>query len=98
MSLSSADTRWVDILKMLASLNNKVRYTGNQLENVAWEQKIKLIPSDQVTCSRYFDHRVKEFINTVLKSEHEPLGKLLIIFIEWSFSNVDHHTFTFLYG
>ena len=67
MSLSSAETRCVDLSKMSASLNDKVRYIDDQLENLAWKQKIKFIQSDPVTCSRYFDHRVKEFINTVLK-------------------------------
>jgi hypothetical protein len=85
MSLSSADTRWTDLLKMLASLNEKVKYTDDEIQNLTWEQKIKLIQSDPVTCSRYFEHRVKEFINTVLKSEHEPVGKMIDHFFRVEF-------------
>ncbi|XP_053405183.1 uncharacterized protein LOC128558914 [Mercenaria mercenaria] len=74
LSLSSADTRWSDLLKMLASLNSDVEYTDNDIRNLSWEQKVKLIQKDPVTCSRYFDHRVQQFIKLVLKSTHNPLG------------------------
>lgn len=83
--LSSADTRWNDLLAMLATLNSNVSYNIEQIENLTWEQKIKLIQSDPVTCSRYFDHRVQTFINVVLKSEHEPLGKLTDFFYRVEF-------------
>ena len=56
-----------------------------KIQNLTWEQKIKLIQSDPVTCSRYFEHRVKEFINTVLKSEHEPVGKMIDHFFRVEF-------------
>ena len=85
MSLSSADTRWTDLLKMLANLNNNVEYTDEQVNNLTWEQKIKLVQADPVTCSRYFDHRVHEFINSVLKSDHKPIGKLTDYFYRVEF-------------
>ena len=34
MSLSVADTRWTDILKMLAKLNNGVDYTNKDIEGL----------------------------------------------------------------
>ena len=74
MSLSSADTRWTDLLRMLVQLNFKKEYTEEQIQSLTWEEKTKLIQKDPVTCSRYFDHRVQEFINTILKSDHKPLG------------------------
>ena len=76
LSLSCADTRWTDLLSILATLNKRVHYPGEDINKLTWEQKVKLVQSDPVTCSRYFDHRVKEFINIVLKSDHNPLGKL----------------------
>ncbi|XP_060573123.1 uncharacterized protein LOC132731041 [Ruditapes philippinarum] len=85
MSLSSADTRWTDLLKILANLNQKDKYSDEQIENLTWEQKIKMIQSDPVTCSRFFDHRVQEFINTVLKSDHNPLGKVTDYFYRVEF-------------
>lgn len=85
MSLSSADTRWLDLLKMLAYLDGKDSCKDQQIENMTWEQKIKLIQKDPVTCSRYFDNRVHEFINLVLKSPHMPLGEFLDYFYRVEF-------------
>ena len=85
MSLSAADTRWTDLLKMLAKLNDGIYYSGKELENLSWQEKTKLVQKDPVTCSRYFDHRVQEFLNTVLKSSCEPIGKLLDYFYRVEF-------------
>ena len=74
ISLSSADTRWADLLKMLTKLNTNVEYSDKQIEEMTWEQKSNLIQRDPVTCTRYFDHRVQEFIKIVLKSTHNPIG------------------------
>ena len=73
MSLSAADTRWTDLLKMLAKLNNGVSYTDKHIEELTWQEKTKLVQKDPVTCSRYFDHRVQEFLNITLKSNCEPI-------------------------
>ena len=76
ISLSAADTRWTDLLKMLTKLNNDAELTNTDIENMTWQEKTKLVQKDPVTCSRYFDHRVNEFLSTVLKSNCEPIGKV----------------------
>ena len=76
MSLSAADTRWTDLLKMLAKLNDGIEYSEKEIETLTWQEKTKLVQKDPVTCSRYFDHRVQEFLNTVLKSNCQPIGKV----------------------
>ena len=76
MSLSAADTRWTDLLRMLAKLNDGIEYSEKELENLTWQEKTKLVQKDPVTCSRYFDHRVQEFLSTILKSSCEPIGKV----------------------
>ena len=75
MSLSAADTRWTDLLRMLAKLNDGIAYS-EEIEDLTWQEKTKLVQKDPVTCSRYFDHRAQEFLNTILKSNREPTGKL----------------------
>ena len=85
MSLSAADTRWTDLLKMLAKLNNGVSYTDKDIEGLTWQEKTKLVQKDPVTCSRYFDHRVQEFLNTILKSKCEPIEKLRDFFYRVEF-------------
>ena len=85
MSLSAADTRWTDLLKMLAKLNNGISYTDKDIEGLTWQEKTKLVQRDPVTCSRYFDHRVQEFLNAILKSNCEPIGKLKDFFYRVEF-------------
>ena len=85
MSLSAADTRWTDLLKMCAKLNDGIEHSEKELEHLTWQEKTKLVQKDPVTCSRYFDHRVQEFLNTVLQSSCEPIGKLLDYFCRVEF-------------
>ena len=49
MSLSAADTRWTDLLKMLAKLNNGISYTDKDIEGMTWQEKTKLVQRDPVT-------------------------------------------------
>ena len=56
-----------------------------ELEHLTWQEKTKLGQKDPVTCSRYFGHRVQEFLNTVLKSSCEPIGKTLDFFYRVDF-------------
>ena len=85
MSLSAADAKWTDLLKMLAKLNNGVDYTDKDIEGLTWQEKTKLVQKDPVTCSRYFDHRVQEFLNNILKSNCELIGKLRDFFYRVEF-------------
>ena len=75
-SFSSADTRWNDLLKVLGKLNDGKDYTDSELENMTWHDKTALAQNDPVTCSRFFDHRVQQFIKIVLNSDHHPIGKI----------------------
>ena len=75
MSFSAADTRRTDLLRMLARLNDDIEYSEEEIENLSWQEKTKLVQKDPVTCSRYFAHRVQEFLNTVLKVHVNLLEK-----------------------
>ena len=44
MSLSAADTRWTDLLKMLAKLNND--YSDKDVEGLTWQEKTRLVQKD----------------------------------------------------
>ena len=59
-----------------------------------WNQKSKLVQKDPVTCSRYFDNRVQQFIKIILKSEHNPIGKVTEYFYRVEFQQrVTSHTY-----
>ena len=69
MSLSATVTRWTDLLRMLAKLSDAIEYSEKELDVMTWQEKTKLVQKDPVTCSRYFEHRVKELLNTFLKND-----------------------------
>ena len=57
--LSAAETKWAELIVILAQvLENKV-ITLEEAENMSYEKKCELIRRDPVTCVRYFEHRVK---------------------------------------
>jgi len=61
---------------MLGKLVDTQDYTNEQLENMTWEDKCRLIQSDPVTCARQFDYQVQTFIRDFLPSDCAPLGKV----------------------
>lgn len=85
MSFSAADTRWNDLIRALGVLNDQRKYTDAEIDNMTWAQKSKLVQKDPATCTRYFDHCFRTFVNTVLKSDHHPIGKVLDFFYRVEF-------------
>ena len=85
MSLSAADTRWTYLLRMLAKLNGGIVYLEKEVDDSTWQEKTNLVQNDPVTCSRNFDHRVQEFLNTVLKSARDPVGNVKHFFYSVEF-------------
>ena len=85
MSLSSADSKWIDLLQILGKLVDNKSYSPQEIEDMDWSEKCRLVQSDPVTTSRYFDNRVHEFMKIVLKSHHHPLGKIKDHFIPVEF-------------
>ena len=75
-SFSSAKTQWIHLLRILGKLVDNIEYTNNELENLNWEDKSRLIQSDPVTCARHFDYQINQFIQNFLLSMAAPLGKI----------------------
>ncbi|CAB4033060.1 ATP-dependent DNA helicase PIF1 [Paramuricea clavata] len=66
----------VHLLRILGKLVDNKEYTDNELENLNWEEKSRLIQSDPVTFARHFDYQIYQFIQNFLLSEAAPLGKI----------------------
>ena len=66
-------------------MNDGIEYSEKEVNDLTWQEKTKLVQKDPVTCSRYFDHRVQEFLNTVLKSACDPVGKVKDFFYRVEF-------------
>jgi len=76
-SLSAAETRWYNLLQCLARLVDHVDYTVQEIKELSWQEKCRLIKSDPVTCARYFDYRVQKFLNDILLNKSiQPLGEI----------------------
>ena len=75
-SFSSAETQWNHLLRILGQLVDHKQYTDEELENLDWEERCRLIKSDPVTCARHFDYQVDQFLRNFLLSSAEPLGKI----------------------
>ena len=50
MSLSSADFRWSDLLQIWGTLVDNKTYTDEEIKQLSWNEKCRLIQSDPVTC------------------------------------------------
>ena len=75
-SFSSAETKWIHLLRILGKLVDAKEYSDSELENLNWEEKFRLIQSDPVTCARHFDYQFNQFLRYFLMSNAAPLGKV----------------------
>lgn len=75
-SFSSAETQWVHLLRILTKLVDNKDYSDDEINNLNWEEKSRLIQSDPVTCARHFDYQINQFIHSFLLSKTQPLGKI----------------------
>ena len=75
-SFSSAETKWINLLRILGKLVDHKDYTDIELENLDWNEKCRLIQSDPVTCARHFDFQFNTFLKQFLMSNYAPLGKI----------------------
>jgi hypothetical protein len=98
MSLSAAETRWIDLLRTLGNLLEKNQYSDEEILNFDWTKKSDLIKSDPVTCVRFFDHRIHTFIHNVLLSPHNPIGKVRDYFYRVEFQQREVLIFICLLG
>ena len=75
-SFSLGETQWIHLLRILGQLVDKNEYADNELENLDWQEKCRLIQSDPVTCARHFDYQINQFLRNFLLSDAQPLGKI----------------------
>ena len=77
LSFSANDLHWSELIITLGKLVDHKDYTEDvSTDSLSWETRSRLVQTDPVTCVRHFDHRVSQFIQTVLKSPNSPLGKM----------------------
>ena len=75
LTLSAADLRWPDTLQTIAKQQGRI-LSEEDVQNMTWEEKCKLLASNPVTAARHFDHRLQCFFRDILLSRSEPLGHI----------------------
>ena len=59
ITLSAAETKWTELIIILEDVLHHKKITAEEVENLTWEHKADMIRRDPITCSRYFDYRVR---------------------------------------
>ena len=76
VSLSAADTKWPELLQSLGQIVDGKTYSFEQIENMSFSERTRLVNSDPVTCARYFDRRFHFFLNHIVYKSPHPLGQI----------------------
>lgn len=71
ITLSSADTRWPELLVQLKKTVDNIDISESDAANLPYKEKARLIQSDPVTCSLHFDRRFK-CLKKTWKSKNGP--------------------------
>ena len=80
ISLSAAETKWTHLLKILGQTVDKVEYSDDDIKNMTWETRCRLIQSDPITCARHFDFQLHIVLAKFMKDPLAPLGNILDYF------------------
>ena len=87
ISLSAADTKWLELLQSIYILTEHKNISLQQLDEMSWQEKCSLISKDPGTCALFFNNRVRKFVKHILKSPHSPFGKLSNYFYRVEFQH-----------
>ena len=68
-SFSSAETKWIHLLRILGKFVDAKEYSDSELENLNWEEKSRLIQSDPVTCARHFDYQFNQCFKVLFNEQ-----------------------------
>ncbi|XP_061391279.1 uncharacterized protein LOC133326674 [Musca vetustissima] len=63
ITLSAAETKWVELLVILSKTVDKIDISEEDASNLSFADKARLIRSDAITCSRYFDFRFRQLFS-----------------------------------
>ena len=99
ISLSAAETKWPELLRAVAQLNDNKTYTDEEISEMNTQKIFELIRKDSATVVRYFHHRFQTFLHDVLRSTHNPIGHISDYFWRYEFAKrgaIHVHWFAYL--
>lgn len=69
LTLSSAETRWPELLVLLKKVVDHADISEDEALQLPFLEKCRLIQQNLVTCSRYFDYRFRQLLNLIKNSD-----------------------------
>ncbi|XP_062600070.1 uncharacterized protein LOC134261665 [Saccostrea cucullata] len=76
LTLSAADLKWSDTIKVLAQQQGKT-LSDDEINDLSWEDRCDFLRSNPVTAARHFDNRVQLFLKYILLNKQlNPLGNI----------------------
>lgn len=66
ITLSAAEMKWPELIVILKQVLDGVLISEADAEDMTWESKADLIRKDPITCSRYFDYRLRQCTKYIL--------------------------------
>ena len=76
-SFSAADMRWKEVVETILHEEGDTR----QVDDLDWSEKCGILRRNPVTAARMFDHRFHLFLNQVIMSPAQPIGKIKDFFL-----------------
>lgn len=94
LTLPSAETRWPDLLALLKSTVDNEIVSVEDIQNLPYPKRARLLSSDPVTVARYFDHKLRCMLKLLKQTQKCILGNHYItdfyIRIEFQFRGSPH--------
>ena len=75
LSFSAAETKWNHLLKILSLVGDGKTLTDDEIDQLNWNEKSRLIRQEPVVCAMQFNHHVKQLMK-LLKHQNSPLGRM----------------------
>ena len=69
LTVSAAEMKWTELIIMLKKILDNEEINEKDCEELTWQDKIKLIQNDPITCARYYNYRIQELFK-LLKSKN----------------------------
>ena len=64
LTFSAAETWWPELIRSLQKDLDGTILTDDQIHEMPWIEKVKLIRSNAVLCARHFNHRFEAFLKS----------------------------------
>ncbi|XP_072018214.1 uncharacterized protein [Amphiura filiformis] len=85
VTFSAADRRWIEIHNSILKMLGKPPMTPEEHKNMSWDEHCDIIMSNPVAAAKLFQERLHTFINDVIMSPANPIGKVKDYFYRTEF-------------